>query len=77
MIEFETTYDLVRVYFNSRAAIPYAWSIDDGDSDNELLATNVICQEPNPNHPVAWVEFVGARIHRIKDEEYLVENVSD
>jgi len=87
MLEFETTQNIVRVYFNSKAACPYVWSIDDGDQNNELIATNVICQgisrfeyngqEPNPTHPVAWVEFVGARIHRIKDDEYLVENTSE
>jgi hypothetical protein len=88
MLEFETTYDKVRVYFNSRAAGPYYWSIDTGDQVNELFATSVVGQgvhrfeyngqEPNPNHPVAWIEYRDARVHRIdKDgDEFFVENDS-
>ena len=87
MLEYEKTYDTVRIYFNSRASFPYVWSLDDGDQRNELIATNVITQgigefkyngqEPNPHHPVAWIEFLNARIRRIKDDEYFIENSSD
>ena len=85
MLEFEKTYPTVRVYFNSKAAHPWVWSVDDGNIHNELITPNVISQgigrfvynglEPNPHHPVAWVEFHDARVHRVDDtEELFVEN---
>ena len=88
MLEYEKTYPLIRVYFNSRAAFPYCFSIDDGDSHNELIVTDVTTQgigkfvyngqEPNPHHPVAWLEFRGARVHKIDEsEEIFVENSSE
>lgn len=88
MLEFETTYPIVRVYFNSKAAFPWVWSIDDGNSTNELVTPSVVGQgvhtfayngqESNSYHPVAWVEYRDARIHRVNDsEDVFVENTRE
>jgi hypothetical protein len=88
VLEFQTTYDTVRIYFNSRAAFPFVFSVDAGDQSTEMVTPNVICQgvgrfvyngqEPNPLHPVAWAEFKQARVHRVDEdsEELFVENDS-
>jgi hypothetical protein len=88
MLEFETTYPSLRVYFNSKAAYPYVWSIDDGNTHNELITTNVVAQgisefvykgqKPNALHPVAWAQFRNARIYRLDDTQVvIVENTVD
>jgi hypothetical protein len=88
MLEFEKTYPVIRVYFNSKAAHPLVWSIDDGDQSGEMSVSNVITQgvssfvyngqEANPFHPVAWIEFRQARIHRIDDsEDIFIENSNE
>lgn len=85
MLEFEKTYDTIRVYFNSRAAYPYIFSVDDGDQNNELITPSVVGQGihsyeyngqvPNPLHPVAWAEYKNARVHRVNEgEDLFVEN---
>ena len=87
-LEFEKTYDVVRVYFNSKSDYPLVWSVDDGDQGNEINVPTVIGQgvhryeytgeKANEKCPVAWVEYREARIHRINDsDEVFVENSSE
>jgi hypothetical protein len=87
-LEFEKTYDLIRVYFNSRSDYPLIWSVDDGNQANEINVPHVITQgicrysgsgkKPNAVSPVAWAEYRQARLHRIDDsEEVFVENSSE
>jgi hypothetical protein len=88
MLEFEKTYPILRVYFNSKASFPWVWSVDDGNQNNEMLTPNVVGQgvhqyeyngqEANPIHPVAWIEYRDARIHRVDDSEnFFIENSSE
>jgi hypothetical protein len=87
-LEFEKTYPLLRVYFNSKSDYPNVWSLDDGDQTNEMNVPMIIGQgvhryeyngeKANAQCPVAWVEYRGARIHRIDDtEEIFIENSSE
>jgi len=87
-LEFEKTYPIVRIYFNSKADHPLVWSVDDGNQANEMNVPQVIGQgvhryeyngeKANPDSPVAWVEYREARIHRIDDsDEIFVENSSE
>jgi len=88
MLEFETTYKTLRVYFNTVAAAPMVWSVDDGDFSNEMNVSNIVTQgigsyrysggKPNPTFPVAWVEYTDARIHRIDESDNIfIENSTD
>lgn len=84
-LELEKTYDLLRVYFNSHATAPFVWSIDNGNQENETNVPHIVAQgahryeyngeRANSKSPVAWVEYRGAKIHRIGDsDELFIEN---
>lgn len=88
MLEFETTYSKLRVYFNQKEDYPNVWSIDDGDQENEIRVPGIVVQgvcctqymykPKSADHPVAWLHFHEARLHRIDgSKDIFIENSSD
>lgn len=81
MLEHGKRYSFLRVYFNKKNEYPLVWSIDDGNLDNEIKVSMVVCEalgwtiyngEPaNELSPVAWVEFQCSLFHIQDNIAYL------
>jgi hypothetical protein len=88
MLEFETTYPILRVYFNQKEDYPLVWSVDDGSQQNEFNVPSVVVQgvgytrylamPKSEDCPAAWLEFHEARLHRIDGaQDVFIDNSSD
>src|ERR1017187_4013839 len=58
MLEFETTYPIIRVYFNRRDEFPEVWSVDDDNQANEINVSQIITQG------IGQLKYIGGGKHQ-------------